>query len=95
MAVQLRRNLDSFVAHLPEVKAEVRDELNSRASRVRAVVEAHRLTGALASGMSVRTNITDSVVTLEDPAVMSINYGHMAPDGSWVEGIHAIEAGLS
>ncbi|WP_338932634.1 DUF5403 family protein [Streptomyces netropsis] len=86
--------LDSIVAHMPGVKAAVREELAARADRVRAVVEAHRRTGALASGLTVRTNRVDSTVTLEDPAVVAINYGHVARDGSWVEGIHALEAGL-
>ncbi|WP_168171800.1 DUF5403 family protein, partial [Streptomyces noursei] len=41
------------------------------------------------------TNRTDSTVTLEDPAVYAINYGHWARDGlTWVSGIHAIEAGM-
>ncbi|UQA94928.1 DUF5403 family protein [Streptomyces halobius] len=91
---EVKRNLDSIVAHMPGVRDAVADELESRADRVRAVVEAHRHTGALASGMTVRTNRTDSTVTLEDPAVVAINYGHLAPNGCWVAGIHAIEAGL-
>jgi len=31
---------------------------------------------------------------MEDPAVYAINYGHAAPNGRWVPGIHAIEEGL-
>jgi hypothetical protein len=90
----IRRSLDSFVAHRPYVKREVRSELDHRAADVRAVVEAHRDTGRTARGMKVRTNLTDSTLVLEGPAIDAINFGHVAADGTWVEGIHAIEAGL-
>ncbi|MEV8056574.1 DUF5403 family protein [Streptomyces antimycoticus] len=90
----VRRDLDSIVAHLPGVRSEVRKALDARAVRVRAVVEAHRRTGDLSSSLEVRTNITDSTVEISDPAVYAINYGHVARDGSWVPGIHAIEAAL-
>lgn len=87
------RNLDSYVAHLPAVKAEVSAELRARAARVAAVVAAHRRTGQLSS--RTRAGRTDSIVYLEDPAVHAINYGHWARDGrTWVSGIHAIEAAL-
>ncbi|KWT60601.1 hypothetical protein ADL21_18285 [Streptomyces albus subsp. albus] len=91
----VKPNLDAIVAHMPGVRDAVADELEHRADRVRAVVEAHRRTGALAAHTKVRTNRTDSTVTLEDPAVYAINYGHWARNGlTWVSGIHAIEAGL-
>lgn len=90
----VKPDIASIVAHLPGVKARVREELDDRAARVRAVVDAHRLTGALSRHLKVRTNRTDSTLTLEDPAVFAINYGHVAKNGRWVEGIHAIEAGL-
>ncbi|AIA05405.1 DUF5403 family protein [Streptomyces noursei] len=90
----MKSNLDSIVAHMRGVRDAVANELEHRADRVRAVVEAHRHTGALAAHTRVRTNRTDSTVTLEDPAVYAINYGHSAPNGRWVPGVHAIEAGL-
>lgn len=93
---RLDARLDSIVAHMPGVKAAVREELDDRAARVRSVVEAHRHTGALSSSLEVRTNRVDSTVSLEDPAVYAINYGHVdAKTGRWVEGIHAIEAGMT
>ncbi|MEU7200268.1 DUF5403 family protein [Streptomyces sp. NPDC045470] len=90
----VRADLNALVAHLPGVKREVRAVLDDRAARIAAVVEAHRHSGALARNVKVRTNRVDSTVTLEDPAVEAINYGHVAANGRWVEGIHAIEAGL-
>ncbi|WP_030981222.1 DUF5403 family protein [Streptomyces sp. NRRL S-1813] len=89
-------NLDRIVAHLPQVKTEVSRELSKRAARVRAVVNAHRDTGELAGSLEVETSTVDSTVSIADPAVVSINYGHWTPGGgTYVEGIHAIEAGLT
>ncbi len=86
---------DEYVAHLRPVKKEVRRELKTRAARVRAVVAAHVDTGAVSRSLEVSTNYVDSVVSISDPAILSINYGHRHNrDGSWVEGIHAIEAAL-
>lgn len=79
------------------MRAAVRAELERRAARVRAVVDAHRDTGALSSSLTVETNTTDSTVSIADPAVYSINYGHWTAGESptYVEGIHAIEAGMT
>lgn len=90
----VRRDLDALVAHMPGVREEVRRQLDTRAARVRAVVAAHRDTGALSASLEVETNAVDSTVSIADPHVLSINYGHVAPDGTWVPGIHAIEAAL-
>ena len=84
-----------MVAHMPEVKAEVRAEMERRAARVRAVVRSHVDTGALSRSLDVEVNGTDSTVSIADQDVLSINYGHITPSGRAVEGIHAIEAGLT
>ncbi len=90
----VKPNTNAVVAHLPGVRDAVRAELDQRAARVRAVVAAHVETGALSSSLDVEVSSTDSTVSLSDPAVIAINYGHTAPDGSFVPGIHAIEAAL-
>lgn len=88
-------NTNEKVAHLGPVKRSVKAELRGRAARVRAAVEAHRRTGALASGTNVVTGVTDSQVFIEDEAVNAINYGHWARDGlTWVSGLHIIEEAL-
>ncbi|GAA1160916.1 hypothetical protein F4556_005185 [Kitasatospora gansuensis] len=89
------RAVNSRIAHLPSVRRAVRAELEERAARVQAVVAAHTATGALAASLKVVTDRVDSTVSIADPAVLAINYGHHAPDGTWVEGIHAIEAGIT
>ena len=88
------RNTNDVAAHLPGVRAAVSAELEGRAARVRAVVQAHRRTGRLAGGTDVRVGRTDAVVFISHPAVHAINYGHRDRGGGWVEGIHAIEAAL-
>ncbi|MCT2594225.1 DUF5403 family protein [Streptomyces sp. N2-109] len=90
----LRNDLNAKIAHMPGVKAAVRDDLESRATRVRAVVADHIHDGHVSASLKVRTNIVDSTVSISDPAIYAINYGHKSRNGSWVEGIHAIEAGL-
>ncbi|MFD9813986.1 DUF5403 family protein [Streptomyces sp. NPDC059080] len=87
--------LDRLVAHMPEVTAEVRAEMARRAARVRAVVAAHVDSGALSRSLSVETNSVDSTVSIADPNVLAINYGHRTKSGRVVEGIHAIEAGMT
>ncbi|MFB7672945.1 DUF5403 family protein [Kitasatospora purpeofusca] len=94
MARRDPRKINAMVAHLPGVRAAVRAELETRAARVAAVVAAHTRTGSLARGLKVTTDRTDSTVSISDPAILAINYGHTAPDGTPVPGIHAIEAAL-
>ncbi|MFE6494126.1 DUF5403 family protein [Streptomyces sp. NPDC057748] len=86
--------IEGIVAHLPAVVNKVSAELDERATRVEAVVVAHTKTGDLASSLKVERNRTDSTVSIADPWVIAINYGHRAVNGRWVEGIHAIEAAL-
>ena len=87
---------DEYVAHMRPVKKEVRRELDNRAARVKAVVSAHVETGAVKRSLKVRTNYVDSTVSISDPAILSINYGHWHNKNRrvWVSGIHAIEAAL-
>lgn len=90
----VRPDTNKIVARMRGVKSEVRDELDSREARVQAVVDAHRFTGAVSRSLKVRTNRVDSTVSISDPVIVPINYGHVSRNGSWVEGIHAIEAAL-
>ncbi|MEV7925310.1 DUF5403 family protein [Kitasatospora sp. NPDC088779] len=92
---KVKPNTNAVVAHLPEVRREIRTELERRAALVRAVVATHVATGALAASLKVEVDRTDSTVSIADPAVVSINYGHLAPDGRFIPGIHAIEAAMT
>ncbi|QMU72141.1 DUF5403 family protein [Streptacidiphilus sp. P02-A3a] len=94
MAAVLHPNLVRITAGMREVKDEVKTELRERAARVQAVVDLHVRTGALASHTKVEIHTVDSTVVISDPDVLAINYGHRAPNGTFVPGIHAVEAGL-
>lgn len=92
---EVDRGLESYLAHLPEVRNEVRDAAEERADRIRAVAAAHRHTGAFAASIKTEPGTTDTVIYSDDPNVLSIEYGHQVPDGRFVEGIHAFQAGLA
>ncbi|GGX98559.1 DUF5403 family protein [Streptomyces fructofermentans] len=89
------RNLESYLAHLPTVRAAIRALAEERAARMRAVAAARQQTGTFARSFKVEHGSTDSVIYSTDPAALSKNYGHTAPDGTAVEGVHAFEAGIS
>ena len=92
---EVNRNLDSYIAHLPEVRAEVQALAESRAERMRSVADSRRRTGDFAGSFNVEHGATDSVIYSDDPHALSKNYGHTAPDGTFIDGVHAFEAGIS
>ncbi|MFE3769932.1 MULTISPECIES: DUF5403 family protein [unclassified Streptomyces] len=91
--VRVNPALDAHIAHLAAIRAAVRAELEGRAARVQAVVDSHVRTGRLRDSLRVETSATDSTVSLSHPQILAINYGYIAANGRFVEGIHAIEAG--
>ena len=64
------------VARLPAVKAAVRGRANAIASRARSNLSAHRAEGQ--ARIEVSRGRTDVVVSLVDPAALSIEYGRDA-----------------
>lgn len=92
---QVNANVSSIVAHMPGVVAAVAAEGERRAGRVRAVAASRVRTGDFLGSIKTEQGDTDTVIYSDDPAALSINYGHQAPDGSRVEGVHAFEAGLT
>lgn len=70
----VRPNLDRMVAHMPGVRNEVSAEAQQVATRARALLAAHRHDGD--SKIEVRrAGGSDSIVSLVDPAAVSIEYG--------------------
>lgn len=86
----VRRDLDKIVAHMKPVKARVKEVCTERAERVKAAVARHRVTGELERGTGVTVGRTDTTVYIEHEAVDAMEYGHFAPDGTWVEGIDVL-----
>ncbi|MFM9595757.1 DUF5403 family protein [Streptomyces scabiei] len=92
---QVDRDLESYLAHLPAVRAEIRSLAETRAARMRTVAATRQNTGDFARSFKVEHGSTDSVIYSDDPNALSKNYGHTAPDGTFVDGVHAFEAGIS
>ncbi|WP_033401316.1 DUF5403 family protein [Actinokineospora enzanensis] len=85
---EVNRRADDIVAHLPEVRAAVREAADEIADRARAALAAHRRTGTAA--IEVTRGRTDTVVSLVDEGALSIEYGHLAPDGTRVRGLRVL-----
>jgi len=75
------RHLDAYLAHLAAVRAAVRDELTARAQRVQEVVDRHGRTGRLRALLRVESDAIDSTVSIAHSLILSIDYGHTAPNG--------------
>lgn len=78
---------DGLIAHLPAVRAVVRAEAQTRAALARALLAAHRVSGR--ARIEVSRGRTDMVVSLVDPAALSIEFGHTdARTGRAVAGLY-------
>ncbi len=91
--------IDAFahdiVAHLPGVKAALREEADAIGARAEGLLAAHFKGGG--AHVEVTSGRVDSHVALVDPAALSIEYGHAgftrASDGRHVgpsEGLHIL-----
>lgn len=66
------------------------------AAKAAAIAGQYRDTGAYIASIEVSTTpgkqgVLDRLISATDPAAQAIEYGHVAPDGSWVEGLHIME----
>jgi hypothetical protein len=73
-----QKAMNHVVSHLGEVKDEVADVADMRAGQSKALLAGHRDTGA--AEITVTHGDVDSFVNLDDPAALSIEFGH------WVKG---------
>ena len=89
------RGLESYLAHLPEVRSEVRRLAEDRMARMVAVAATHNDSGEFSRSFRIVPGATDSLIVSDDPNALSKNYGHTAVNGRFVEGVHAFEAGIS
>lgn len=92
---ELDHDLDAIIAHMPGVREAVADEAEERAARIRSVAAGHQHTGAFLRSIKTAKGNPDTIIYSDDPGALSINYGHTAPNGTHVEGIHAFEAGMT
>lgn len=96
MPVTMTKNpkqINKLVAHLPETKRAVRKAASVLAELARGELAAHREKGD-AKIILEKANSVDYYVTLSDEsgdnAAAAIEYGHVARNGRFVPGIHAL-----
>jgi hypothetical protein len=85
---QVRPDAEDIVAHLPGVRAAVRQAADEIAARARANLAKHRDTGD--ASIEVDRGTTDAHVSLVADAALSIEFGHVAPDGTSVRGTRVL-----
>jgi hypothetical protein len=88
------RKLNDIVAHEAGVKAVLKTIADGIGSRASATLARHRKTGA--SQITRSRGALDEYVNLDDAggAAAAIEFGHVAPDGRFVPGIHALTGSL-
>lgn len=91
----VKTNIDSLVAHVPEVKAAVRSERDKIAEIAKGLFAPHDNPGG--HKITTSNGTTDAFVNLDGPAPLSVEFGHFArrcahdteiPD--FVEGLHIL-----
>lgn len=96
MSVVLYRNLERTIAHMPGVRAAVRENAEQLATKAKARLAAHRLTGQ--THIEVTSGRVDSFVAMVGVGAVSIEYGRAAftrPDGRYVgamQGLYIISS---
>lgn len=92
-----QRQLNKVLSVDGKVKNAVRQHANKAGRRARQVLAAHRETGAAKIEVEQlpknKYGHIDWLVSLVDPAAMSIEFGHMSRSGNYVPGIYAISRG--
>lgn len=89
----LRRDLDSIVAHMKPVRAVVRLEADDIGIRAEGLFAEHNRPGG--HEIKVEHGRVDSEVVMTGPAPLSVEYGHFQGSGRlgvrrFVEGLHIL-----
>lgn len=77
-----------IVARHTDVQDELSRVARQREGEARSILARHRKTGEHSIGSE--QHAVDRIVYMDGYAAMAVEEGHHAPDGSWVEGIHAL-----
>ena len=84
--------VDRLVAHLPEMKRELKRHADRVSGIASGVLAEHHHSGD--AQINVTKGKLDYFVNLDDTrgqgAAAAIEFGHVAKDGTFVEGIHAL-----
>lgn len=86
------RTANKRLVELPGVRAAVRSNVEAVAARAEANLASHYDDGT--HHISTEMGAVDGYVTLNGVAALSIEVGHHARDGSWVEGTRILRDAL-
>lgn len=76
------------IMELPGVQARLDRVTREHEGRARAVLSAHRKSGA--HRVYAYRDRHTRILVLDGPNSMSVQFGHHAPDGRWVQGIYVL-----
>lgn len=96
--VSLNRGVSTEAARMIGDSAAFDSVMEQRANRIRSM--APRRTGAFQESIQVRkvpgkNGVTDREIYSDHPAALSIEFGHVAPDGTPVHGHFPFSRGIS
>lgn len=86
--VNLYKNLEKVLAQGDECQEHMTRHARVLASAAQARLARHHKTGT--HGIVVRKGDVDHFINLEGPAALSVEVGHIAPNGEFVEGLHIV-----
>lgn len=88
---EVAKNLESLIAHMPGVNAEVKRVAQAGLSIAKGKAAAHRDTGAFAQSLKLERGRTDWYIVATDPNSASIEFGHHdAKTGKFIPGLHIL-----
>ena len=89
-------NCNDIAAHLPEVARAVKAAADVVGAKASGTLAAHRHSGV--AEIKIEHGKLDYYVVLDDTrgqrAAAAIEYGHVAPDGRFIPGIHALTGAM-
>jgi len=85
----VNKNVNKVAARLAGASPEMDAAIAKAEAAVAAELAGHRRTGQFASTVRTKKVRNDRYLYTDDNAAWNIEFGHKAPDGSWVRGIFA------
>lgn len=95
-----RKDLNAGLAKMDPVQDKLRSHARKIASAAESILARHRKTGSHRIDIGHRRNVEfghiDWYVSMVGPAPVSVEFGHRAENGRWVNGLYVItRAGFS
>lgn len=91
--LKMDSDVNSKIAHLPEVKDQIQDKAERMAARARSKLLQHRHDGV--ARITVDYGTVDALVSLVSDGVFAIEYGHEDREGGEVAGLRILRDSLA